>query len=331
MAKFNLGIFSKYRSTIYGLSILWIAFFHSTVVIDNGLFSFLKIIKQYGDCGVDIFLFLSGISLYFAYKKHSTISEFYVRRLQRIVIPTLIVSIPWFIVVNYLKKEDLLFYFLNVTGLNLFIDGRRTIWFVTMIFICYLLYPLIYRFYIKLKWSPKALLIMLLCSFSINAVLRFGTPVFWDRTEILFCRFPVFIIGTYIGKYVYEKKELPLAEYQTAILSVILIIIAVLLKPVVSVYISERYLYIGLAFGFSVLMSMCGRNRIISNAAGFFAPVTLELYLVHEKIVRLFTEQLFPEGNMLLLNTLAFVLACLMAYSLSFICKKINRVFDKVR
>lgn len=49
-----------------GLAILWVMFFHSSIKIDNFILNVLKIIG-YG--GVDIFLMISGLGLYYAYKK----------------------------------------------------------------------------------------------------------------------------------------------------------------------------------------------------------------------------------------------------------------------
>lgn len=60
----------KYRNQIYGFLALWILFFHGYLRVDvssilnksvliKGIFNFLNI----GNCGVDVFLFLSGFCL----------------------------------------------------------------------------------------------------------------------------------------------------------------------------------------------------------------------------------------------------------------------------
>lgn len=67
----NLNIISKYRNEIYGFSIIWIVLFHGAA-INNVDYSFgfsvlypLQAFLSIGNVGVDIFLFLSGVCLYF--------------------------------------------------------------------------------------------------------------------------------------------------------------------------------------------------------------------------------------------------------------------------
>ena len=57
----NLNVISQERSGVFGLAILWIMLFHSSLRFD---WPPLHLIKATGYCGVDVFLFLSGIGLY---------------------------------------------------------------------------------------------------------------------------------------------------------------------------------------------------------------------------------------------------------------------------
>lgn len=61
---YSLGALSSERQAIMGFSILWIMFFHSSCDCSN--FPVIAIIKQFGNLGVDIFLLLSGIGLYYS-------------------------------------------------------------------------------------------------------------------------------------------------------------------------------------------------------------------------------------------------------------------------
>lgn len=80
--QYNYSILSKYRTELMGISILWVMFFHSTISVNNTI---LRLIKDIGYGGVDIFLMLSGLGLYYAYKKNNNILEFYKRRVLRIL------------------------------------------------------------------------------------------------------------------------------------------------------------------------------------------------------------------------------------------------------
>ena len=64
---------SKYRSTLMGLAILWVMYFHINVqtFTDFGWF-----FHRIGFYGVDIFLFLSGIGVYFSLKNDPKFWDF---------------------------------------------------------------------------------------------------------------------------------------------------------------------------------------------------------------------------------------------------------------
>lgn len=87
---------SKYRAPIYGFAIIWIAFFHGSV--DTVDYSFghdsllwFKTIMSNGSVGVEVFLFLSGISLYFSFKNDSNLLSYLKKRTRRLFVPLFIV------------------------------------------------------------------------------------------------------------------------------------------------------------------------------------------------------------------------------------------------
>ena len=86
------GDLSKYRSQIYALSILWIVVFHVLETFsDKFQFNWLfAIVFNNGNTGVDIFLFLSGISMFYSMRKYETLNrknlaDFYKRRFGKIL------------------------------------------------------------------------------------------------------------------------------------------------------------------------------------------------------------------------------------------------------
>lgn len=91
----GFDLLSKYRTAIMGFAALWILFSHVWLRVFYSI-PFLshieEFIKKIGFCGVDIFLFLSGLGLTFSIKKHST-KDFYYNRIKRILLPFLIISI----------------------------------------------------------------------------------------------------------------------------------------------------------------------------------------------------------------------------------------------
>ena len=92
------GLVSKYRSQLFGFAILWIMCMHSrefTPLLDDAILSQYILydgIILVGGVGVDIFLFLSGVGLYYAQEKGPTLGQFYARRFQRLLIPYLVIG-----------------------------------------------------------------------------------------------------------------------------------------------------------------------------------------------------------------------------------------------
>ena len=95
---FSFQIISKYRTVLMGLAILSIIFFHYTedcVTYEYNLRFFIRAYKQYvGSCGVDVFLFLSGLGVYYSFKKRPDKKIFYKKRFMRVLVPYFIIAIP---------------------------------------------------------------------------------------------------------------------------------------------------------------------------------------------------------------------------------------------
>ena len=71
-SKLHYGLISKYRALLMGVAILLILFCHLDVSQSHHSVEHTRLagILQTGSVGVDIFLFLSGIGLYYSYTKN---------------------------------------------------------------------------------------------------------------------------------------------------------------------------------------------------------------------------------------------------------------------
>ena len=323
----NLELISRNRSSIYGISMLWIMLFHSSFSFSKTWMLPLLIAKNMGNCGVDIFLFVSGISLYFSLSKQNcSLKDFYVHRIKRIVFPTLVTSMLWFGFLAPNPAPDISAFLLDVTGISLFIYGKRTIWFVTTIMICYVVYPLLYSVNKKTDNSLGALVIIVLMCIILNIILRSYVPMFWKNSEILFRRIPIFVIGSFCGKYVYEKRSLPFSVNQCATISIIIVVIYILTRPYWIRMIPERYVYIIVSISCTVLFSIIGNVSVINHIAAWFAPITFEVYLCHEKWISIIT-RLFPTIGSVGINLASFVLCIATARLMVFLE---NGVYNKL-
>lgn len=93
----DLGLISKYRNELYGIAIILILLFHfagthvnhyGPIGADSFLFVAISSFEKYvGSVGVELFVFLSGMSMYYSYTRNSRLLSFYSKRYQRILIP----------------------------------------------------------------------------------------------------------------------------------------------------------------------------------------------------------------------------------------------------
>ena len=142
---------SKYRTELYGFSILWIMIFHGDAICDVTYFHrfpalhFVDRFIGWGNMGVEIFILLAGISAYYSFSKDSNALSFYRKRAKRIYIPILLICWPYWIWQLATGAINLKKFALDITLLKFWVTGDQQIWFVSAIVVFYALYPLIHR------------------------------------------------------------------------------------------------------------------------------------------------------------------------------------------
>ena len=88
----QLELLSKYRAQLMGVAILMILFFHLPIDLPMPV----SYAKKACECGVDIFLMLSGFGLYNSLNKNSDVVQFYKRRASRLFPSYIPFIIVWF-------------------------------------------------------------------------------------------------------------------------------------------------------------------------------------------------------------------------------------------
>ena len=84
---------SRFRGELMGIAMLFIILFHISLPQSDAFFG----LRRMGNIGVDIFLFLSGVGLWFAWTQHPSITYFFSRRYLRIYPAWLIVACLYYI------------------------------------------------------------------------------------------------------------------------------------------------------------------------------------------------------------------------------------------
>ena len=199
----SLNIISRYRSVLFGISIISIILFHCCEdyvnAFQNGnvgsnliVFGYYKMISS---LGVEVFIFLSGLGLFYSMSNNSNVIRFYEKRVKRLIVPYVFVGIIfWGVFDLILNKEGITRFIKDFTFVTFFTEGQRTIWFIGVIFIFYLVFPLVYKLILSQAGVIKTL-ILIIGIYGINYSILQLWPNIYYNIEIGIMRFPIFILG----------------------------------------------------------------------------------------------------------------------------------------
>lgn len=282
-----------------GLEILLIIFFHfveDCKVYNVRYGGFIRYFYEFiRSSGVDVFLVLSGLGLYYSWRKNQNYKLFLEKRFARIMIPYLLVAIlAWGWRDLFVDRVGIIQFVKDVSFISLFTQGTKWFWYIFMMAICYLLFPIIYNWIDKSK-NDKICGLKVCCVFLISTIFAWGLRTVWydmyKNINILIYRFPMFIFGCWIGKLSYEKQEIEIVKL--AATGVSIIILLSMLKAF-SVDLVSNYLRTcwNVICCLIVMTSMTwyGQKRIgtfIYRILEWCGSYSLELYLIHVAVRRI--------------------------------------------
>lgn len=246
---------------------------------------FLAHICCYGMWGVDMFLFLSGLGLYYSLSKKKLSNKkdylsFYKKRFYRVFVPYFMVYIPYCLIFTLLDQYSIKESILCLTTLEFWLFHRGA-WFISLIIILYLFSPFLYKGLSKQhKWLIAIGII------AIIATLRSITLEDPSHTSILYNvqlalgRVPSFILGLTIGSYCKEEKQIS-APYTLLILCISFSASKIFNVWAYPWLITPTLLYI---FLFLIRLS---NGSWIDKCLIFVGKMSLESYLTHITLIDL--------------------------------------------
>lgn len=290
----ELGNTSRFRAEQMGAAMLFVILFH--VALDRG--DPFYGLRRCGNVGVDIFLFLSGVGLWFSWVKTPDVLRFYRRRLLRIV-PTWIVVATAFYLPDYLGARRFSRSLVDLIGditinWDFWLHDELTFWYVPAIMALYLVAP----WYMRLvqsrpvyRWLP---LLMVIWCVMVQWVLPIHHAV--GHIEIFWSRVPIFFIGINFGEMVRTRRHLP-GE------AVWLLLITFLMTFGTCLYLEqvrhghfplfvERMLYIPFTVCTVLVMNRIFRRmpQWVNSSFRFVGALSLEAYLIHIHFVLVYVQ-----------------------------------------
>lgn len=309
---------SKYRTAVMGLAMVSVMLFHQyfTSVVPFNAF------HNFGNWGVDVFLFLSGMGLVRSLETNS-LPVYYTRRFIRIIPSCILCGSSKYLIFLLLGspvavlKDGLKMGWWSIASFDL--------WFIPTIIILYILSPLLYR--LLRQWPTIALTIisisMLVNGLTLRPIIGFD----WTSPQGVLShtieRLPVFAIGMFVS----VRKEWIEGKIPYSMIFLLIAIgIRIIVKSGMHIHGNTAYSFLALALGVPALIViniyvLKIMPNILKQFIIFLGKYSLELYLVHEFI---FWSLIIIFANVspwLLLPT-GILLSCLAAYLCKFIINK---------
>lgn len=339
--KFAFEKWSQYRSVLMGMQILLIIIFHFTedckkyeAGYSGLIYCFYNYIRS---SGVDIFLFLSGLGLYFSWKRTPAYLFFYKKRFERILIPyAMVATAAWLWKDIFIDKEGILQFFKDITFVSFFTEGNRWFWYILMCCICYLIFPWVFRFIDGSKDEKTECIrvaIFVIIVTACAALIRKYEYELYSNISLMVLRMPAFVLGCWAGKAAYEKRMV--SEWKIWGLLFVVFVIAV---PMKKVYLNVIGSYILALLNFMVCFVIIVFFDCISKyklydfgkkILEWFGEYSLELYLLHvmvRKIMNTLGFYTYRFSNEMIMVFISMILAVGLKKITDIIQKNLNQL-----
>lgn len=292
--RLTYGVLSKYRSFLMGFAILWVMYFHIPMnfVTEVGWF-----IHRIGFYGVDIFLFLSGLGVYYSLTKRPNVLRFYGARIARILPAYIIVACVSYCLLR-LDKASALDFFYYISGVGYWTRHTRFDWYIPTQLAFYLITPLFLFFYKKLSGKKQIIYVAICMSLSVPLcfIMYHNDLVYLWGAAV---RLSVFLLGIHMGRLAAQDKKV---TKTSLILNIVAFTVGTFLAYYLNGCVKEpEYIKNGLncypallmmpsfclliSLGLSVLNKKLPKlEKVIVYPLGFLGKYSLELYLLHQRL-----------------------------------------------
>ncbi len=361
--RFEFEKISKYRSELFGFAILSILLVHyaKDVQTTKSAVSYIASVfaKYYRGIirsqGVDIFIFLSGLGLYYSIQNKNTMYEFYKKRLLRVLIPYLITMPAFLFFIDFIvHDQSISAYISHLTyGSFWFGNGSSYTWFIALILLLYISFPFIYEMVNTerghnvvpamrgTKDSLRNVILLVAICYLLLISCKNCNYKHYNQLELALARIPVFIIGVYYGGKSYQKKKASKPEFMFLLSGVFIMFIYFINMLLVDLDLLDKTVYMRFVEKYfkTVFRSWAGIGlmiimvyffelapKIISCFFNFFSNITLELYIMHEIMRKLFKIAKLP-----IYKFWCYCLAMLLAWVFALLVHRLsNTILSKI-
>jgi peptidoglycan/LPS O-acetylase OafA/YrhL len=279
----ELANISRFRGELMGAAMLFIILFHIGLPRNDAFFG----LRRMGNVGVDMFLFLSGIGLWFSWVKHPDWRRFLRHRFIRIYPAWLIMACAYYIPRFHGGSAWAWIDLIGDISINwdFWLHDELTFWYIPATMVLYLFAPpymeLIRRHPIY-RWLPVAMIMWCI-------LVQWVTPIHnaVGHLEIFWSRVPIFFIGINMGEMVRQKQTVDGAGIWMILLMFVMTLASSIFleqeKHGAFPLFIERMLYIPLTITSILLLNRVFRRlpAWMNRCFSFVGALSLECYLIH--------------------------------------------------
>ena len=283
---------SDIRTYLMGVAILAVMVFHTSDIFIVPWY--LEPIQRTGYLGVDIFFFVSAYGLYYSMQKPTSLKEWYLRRLKRILPTFWLISIAMGLVkgwnlYEHLREEIFFGFLLPWTNRDVYYDV--IFWYIPAALLFYLLFPLLYKYRkgIILWYIPIAIVAFAL-SHVVSQILN--SRGWAPYIPGFIGRIPVSLLGMIVAEHEDSiKKRL---KWPVAVVVALISLFAFILLESHAMKITSMlsfpcddffFMMCSLPFIFLVCSLLQRYIKILNPFILFCGRYSLELYLLHVAFV----------------------------------------------
>lgn len=282
----ELANISRFRGELMGAAMLFIILFHVGLPRTDLFFG----LRRCGNIGVDIFLFLSGVGLWFSWVKQPSTWSFYRRRLLRILPAWLIMALLYYIPRFNPQTGSIIDLIGNITiNWNFWLHDELTFWYIPAIMMLYLWAPPYMKLITKHPIYRWSVVLMVLWCVMVQWIIPVHHAV--GHLEIFWSRVPIFFLGINFGEMVRREVRIDGAAVWLALITFVACFASCIYLEQVShgrfPLFVERMIYIPLTLTAILLLNRIFRRlpQRVNRFWAFFGGLSLEAYLIHNHFV----------------------------------------------
>lgn len=321
LLKFNKKYFEvNSTNCLKGFLAIGIVFHHISQLAYAG--TEFKNFQNMGQILVGLFFILSGYGLYYQYeRKEDYLKGFLSKRIIKIGIPTIIVSMIYVIYrILFLKETIIEMSMGNFQGRPFIFNG----WFIYVIILFYIFFYLSFK-YIRNHIAAILLLFLLVNSYII-LLEKIGFGVWWRNSAL------AFILGIIFAKYK-ERIETFLSKKRFILFYIFIMLPMVyILNKYDKIYeilnINSCYIYDILAnvgcctMGILILVLISRLDFGNADILKFIGSISLEIYMIHGLFINLYTKISNNVNNIIVIG-FVFIFTIPAAYIIKKSCDKV--------